>query len=606
MSGTSIALGIFLMYWFLISFLDRKGILEKYNISTFGPLPILMIRTTKGLKLLDILARPKRYWRIFANVGILMMFAGMVAMLLVIIISDLALYTSFLNNSVPAPGKYNAPRNILLIPGVNEFIPFTWGVIALIVTLVVHEFSHAILCRVEGIRVKSMGILLALVPIGGFAEPDDEQLFGKKEDVKTELPLTATIEEIEEWEQREKEEQNPKEEQNGEPGVLKHEEAKPEPAVVATRTQRSRILAAGVMANFCVAFVALLLFFGPVLGAIAPLSDAMIVGINESSPAQLAGLQENMIITQVDDTNVTTGMDLLSYLETAEPGDTLRIHASKDSVVSVHELKVPSSPEKCFSGVPVGGIVEGSPAEAAGIETGMTMLRINETRMRSIASFIDFMQGTKVNQTIEVEMMPSANYTGVLTENGTAIFDVQLAPHPSDGESGFLGVTYGNEGNLDCPMLGISIWMPQAKFYLEALKQIPSFLDEPVGWILLFGLPIYGFAGEGFRGFSGTIAQFYHPVGWAEPLGVGIFWIANSLLWIGWLNFYVGLFNCLPAVPLDGGHVFRDYSYSLIYRFTRNEAVSERISNSITASLSMLILLSFLFMIFGPFIGQLM
>ena len=594
------------MYWFLISFLDRKGILEKYNISTFGPLPILMIRTTKGLKLLDILARPKRYWRIFANVGILMMFAGMVAMLLVIIISDLALYTSFLNNSVPAPGKYNAARNLLLIPGVNEFIPFTWGVIALIVTLVVHEFSHAILCRVEGIRVKSMGILLALVPIGGFAEPDDEQLFGKKEDVKTELPLTATIEEIEEWEQREKEEQNPKEEQNGEPDVLKHEETKPEPAVVATRTQRSRILAAGVMANFCVAFVALLLFFGPVLGAIAPLSDAMIVGVNESSPAQLAGLQENMIITQVDDTNVTTGMDLLSYLETAKPGDTLRIHVLKDSVVSVHELKVPSSPEKCFSGVPVGGIVEGSPAEAAGIETGMTMLRINETRMRSIASFIDFMEGTKANQTIEVEMLPSANYTGVLTENGTAIFDVQLASHPSDGESGFLGVMYGNEGNLECSMLGISIWMPQAKFYLEALKQIPSFLDEPVGWIILFGLPIYGFAGEGFRGFSGTIAQFYQPVGWAEPLGVGIFWIANSLLWIGWLNFYVGLFNCLPAVPLDGGHVFRDYSYSLIYRFTRNEAVSERVSNSITASLSMLILLSFLSMILVPFIGQLM
>lgn len=604
MSGTSIALGIFLMYWFLISFLDRKGILEKYNISTFGPLPILMIRTTKGLKLLDILARPKRYWKIFANIGILMMFAGMIAMFLVIAISDLALYTSFLNNNVPEPGKYNSARNILLIPGVNEFIPFTWGVIALVVTLVVHEFSHAILCRVEGIRVKSMGILFALVPIGGFAEPDDEQLFGKKEEVKKELPLTASIDEIEEWEQRERKEKKLREIQNGEAAVLKPEETKAAPEVIATRTQRARILAAGVMANFCVAFIALLLFFGPVLGAIAPLSDAMIVGINESSPAQLAGLQEDMVITQVDGTSVTTGMDLLNYLETVEPGDSVRIHASKDSVVSVYDLTVPSSPEECFNGVPVGGVVEGSPAEAAGIETGMTMLRINDTRIRSIATFVDFMEGTEANQTIEVEMLPSANYTGDLTENGTAVFNVQLAPHPSEGESGFLGVMYGNDGILECPILGVSIWMPQAKFYLEALKQIPSLLSEPVGWIILFGLPIYGFAGEGFRGFSGTIAQFYQPVGWAEPLGVGIFWIANSLLWIGWLNFYVGLFNCLPAVPLDGGHVFRDYTYSFIYRFTRNEGVSERISNSITASFSMLILFSFLFMIFGPFIGQ--
>lgn len=592
------------MYWFLVSILDRRGTLEKYNISTFGPLPILMIRTTKGLKLLDVLARPRRYWRVFANIGIIMMFAGMIAMFLVIAISDLALYTSFLNDSVPEPGKYNSPRNILLIPGVNEFIPFTWGVIALIVTLVVHEFAHAILCRVEDIRVKSMGILYAIVPVGGFAEPDDEQLFGKKEE-KKELPLTATIEEIEAWEQREKEERKLKVAKNEETASFNPEETKPVPEVTATRTQRARILAAGVMANFCVAFIALLLFFGPVLGAIAPLSDAMIVGINESSPAQRAGLQEDMVITRVDDTTVSTGMDLLSYLETVEPGDSLRIYASKDDTVSVYELKVPSSPEECFSGVPVGGIVEGSPAETAGIETGMTMIRINDTRMQSIASFVNFMEGTEPGQTVEVELLPSENYTGVLTENGTAVFNVQLAPHPTEGESGgFLGVIYGGSGILECPMLGMSIWMPQAKFYLEALKQIPSLLTEPVGWILLFGLPIYGFAGEGFRGFSGTIAQFYQPVGWAEPLGVGIFWIANSLLWIGWLNFYVGLFNCLPAVPLDGGHVFRDYTYSLMYRFTRNESVSERFSNSITASFSMLILFSFLFMIFGPFVGQ--
>jgi len=604
LSGTSIALSIFLMYWFLISILDRRGILEKHNISTFGPLPILMIRTTKGLKLLDILARPKRYWRVFANIGILMMFAGMAAMFLVVAISDLALYTSFLNNSVPEPGKYNSPRNILLIPGINEFIPFTWGVIALVVTLVVHEFSHAILCRVENIRVKSMGILYALVPVGGFAEPDDEQLFGKKEEVKKELPLTATIEEIEAWEQKEREETKLKEMQNGDTASKAPEKTNTAPEVTATRTQRARILAAGVMANFCVAFVALLLFFGPVLGAIAPLSDAMIWNVNESSPAQLAGLQKDMVITQVDDTNITTGMDLLSYLETVEPGDSLRIHASKDDIVSIYELKVPSSPEECFSGVPVGGIVEGSPAEAAGIETGMTMIRINDTRMRSIASFVNFMEGTKPDQTVEVEMLPSANYTGELTENGTAVFNVQLASHPTEGENGgFLGIMYGGNGTLDCPILGISILMPQSQFYLEALKQIPSLLAEPVGWILLFGLPIYGFAGEGFRGFSGTIAQFYQPVGWAEPLGVGIFWIANSLLWIGWLNFYVGLFNCLPAVPLDGGHVFRDYTYSIMYRFTKNDSISERFSNSITASFSMLILFSFLFMIFGPYIG---
>lgn len=597
MNGTSIALGIFLLYWFAVSVLDRKGILEKYNISTFGPLPILMIRTTKGLKLLDVLARPKFYWRNFANLGILLMFAGMIAMFLVIALSDLALYTSFLNGNVPEPGRYNAPRNIFLIPGVNEFIPFTWGVIALVVTLVVHEFSHAILCRVEGIRVKSMGILYALVPIGGFAEPDDEQLFGPKEKTERELSLTATIEEIKEWEKEE--------EIRRETGETVPKNSDSDPVISATRTQRARILAAGVMANFTVAFIAFLLFFGPVLGAIAPLSDAMILSVNESSPADLAGLKEGMIITQINDTNITTALDLLTFIEKTRPEDTVRIYAEKDNTVSVHDLKVASVPADYIGGVLVGGIVPGSPAEAAGIKTGMTMVRIDNTKMQNISSFVNFMETTQANQTVEIELLPPENYTGNLTENGTVVFDVQLSPNPQENNRGFLGVIYGNKGVTEFPMLGISVWMPQAKVYLEALKQIPSLLTTPAGWFILFGLPIYGFAGEGFRGFSGTIMQFYQPVGWAEPLGIGIFWIANTLLWVGWLNFYVGLFNCLPAVPLDGGHVFRDYTYSFVYRLTRNDSISEKVSSSITASFSMLILFSFVFMIFGPFVGQL-
>ncbi|AKB12496.1 PDZ domain-containing protein [Methanosarcina thermophila] len=599
MSGTSIALGIILLYWFLVSVLDRKGILEKYNISTFGPLPILMIRTTRGLKFLDVLARPKLYWRSFANLGILLMFAGMIAMFLVIALSDLALYTSFLNGNVPEPGKYNAPRNILLIPGVNEFIPFTWGVIALIVTLVVHEFSHAILCRVEGIRVKSMGILYALVPVGGFAEPDDEQLFGPKNTEK-EPPLTATIEEIEEWEKRKKARQ---ESEGSGLKELKQEESGSGPVTGATRTQRARILAAGVMANFSVAFVALLLFFGPVLGAIAPLSDAMVLTVNESSPADLAGLEEGMIITQINDTDITTAVDLQTYLETTSPGDTVRIYAEKNDTVSTHDLQIAPVPSDYIGGVIVGGVVPGSPAAEAGIETGMTMIRINDTKMQNVAAFINFMETTRANQTVEVELLPHENYTGNLTENGTVVFDVKLSSSSED-DRGFLGIVYGNNGVVAFPMLGISVWMPQAKVYLDALKQIPSLLTVPAGWLILFGLPIYGFAGEGFRGFSGTIIQFYQPVGWAEPLGIGIFWIANTLLWIGWLNFYVGLFNCLPAVPLDGGHVFKDYIYSFVYRLTRSDSVSEKVSNSITASFSMLILFSFIFMILGPFVGQ--
>ena len=94
-----------------------------------------------------------------------------------------------------------------------------------------------------------------------------------------------------------------------------------------------------------------------------------------------------------------TAIDLLTYLETVKPGDPVRIHATKDGVASVHDLKTVSAPKDSVSGVLVGGVVEGSPAEAAGIETGMTMIRINDTKMQSIASFVNFMEKTQANQT---------------------------------------------------------------------------------------------------------------------------------------------------------------------------------------------------------------
>ena len=226
MNSTNIVLLVFLLYWLLVMFLDRRGILSKYNITAYGP--ILMLRTTKGQGFLDRLAVHKRFWRTFANIGIPAMLIGMLVMFLLILFIDYSLIRSFQTQTVPQPSKFNEPRNIFLIPGINEYIPFYWGIIALIVTLVVHEFSHAILCKVEGIRVKSMGILLAIIPIGGFAEPDDEQLLGKKE------------------------EKGDTEKQTTEPA---------EPKKLATRSERVRVLTAGVMANFVTALVAFILFF---------------------------------------------------------------------------------------------------------------------------------------------------------------------------------------------------------------------------------------------------------------------------------------------------------------------------------------------------------
>lgn len=554
MNWTTAGIALFLLYWILVSYLNRNGILERYNITSYGPL--LMIRTTRGLKLLDKLAVPKKAWRVFADVGIRLMFIGMFAMLLIVIVSDISMLSSLGDNTIPEPNKFNEARNIFLIPGINEFIPFTWGLIALIVTLVVHEFAHAILCRVENIRVKSMGILLALVPVGGFAEPDEKELFG-----------TETS-------------------GGGGDGPVESAGFK-----AATRQQRARILAAGVMANFVVALLAFILFFGPVLGAIAPIGNVMIM--DAQGEASAVGLESQMIITQINDKPIENIMGMLEYLDTFQEGETVTLYASKDKVTSAYEVKIGSEQED-IKGVLIQDIVSASPAEAAGLQKGMRIMEMDGFPIRTVYDFRYFMNNTSAGQSVSL----------VLADNTSRELDLtlELSSHPDEGnDKGFLGVFTSQDENV-ATRLGITVGEFPATTYLSLLQNIPEMLKGMAGWLILLGLPIVGFAGEGFPGFSGMLANFYTSAGWAEPLGIGIFWIANSLLWIGWLNFYVGLFNCLPAVPLDGGHIFKDYTKAFIYRLTKNEDKSLRLSAAVTATFAVLIFMSFVFMIFGPYI----
>jgi membrane-associated protease RseP (regulator of RpoE activity) len=166
-----IVLIVFLVYWTAVTIFKKK--LEKKDVSVIGP--ILLIRTKKGLKLLDTLSKPKRFWRVFGDLGIVLVLLGMAYMIFLVLIMDYTMLTS-----PPKPSPATSPRNILLIPGLNEFIPLVWGLIGLIVTLVAHEFSHAILARVENVRVKALGVVLALIPIGGFAEPDEKELMERE------------------------------------------------------------------------------------------------------------------------------------------------------------------------------------------------------------------------------------------------------------------------------------------------------------------------------------------------------------------------------------------------------------------------------------------
>ncbi len=67
------------------------------------------------------------------------------------------------------------------------YVPIIEWLISILFILVVHEFSHAIVARVEGIKVKSLGYgFFGPMPLG-FAEPDEEEIKKAKSLTKTRI-----------------------------------------------------------------------------------------------------------------------------------------------------------------------------------------------------------------------------------------------------------------------------------------------------------------------------------------------------------------------------------------------------------------------------------
>jgi membrane-associated protease RseP (regulator of RpoE activity) len=520
-----IAAALIGLYSILLLPLQNSEKWNKRGITVWGPVPVaIFLRTTRGLGLLDKLSRPKRFWRFVATAGVPLVVLCMIYFLMLVLIM-----TYLIIQEPPLPSSYNAPRNILLIPGLNEYIPFVWGWIALFVTMVVHEFAHGILARVEGVRVKSMGIVTLLIaPIAAFVEPDEEELFGTKD----------------------------------------------KPPLVS-KSARIRILSAGVISNFMVAMVAMALFFGPVIGSISPVDRVIVVDVLEGSAAQAAGFENGMTLLEANGAEIKSLEEFYSRLGSA--------FADIRVLYNDQEKSLRLSGESA-RGIMVASIFEDSPASKAGLPAKSVITKINGIDVVNLDGFREQMNTTRPDQIIAI------------TTGDGKIFRVNLTT--KEGGIGFMGI--GISGN-SVYSSGASFQQAPAKQFLQVLKAIPS--NGLQGFTYMLSLPfagIPGFTQKGFPGFSGWLTTVFEPVGWAEPLGGKFFWIANLLLWVGWINLYAGLFNCLPAVPLDGGHIFRDLVQTGFERLVKPQE-AEKLTRTAVALLAWLVLTSLLITVIAPF-----
>lgn len=272
----------FVVVWSL-AFIFR----DKYNVEIHGPL--LMIKTKRLRNFIEKLAKPKKFWRWFMNLGIPVAFVFMGIMFYSLIISLEFLFVT--------------PQASLIIPGVDVpgspiYIPLWYGLVAFVVLIVVHEFSHGILSRVEGISIKSIGVLLLAILPGAFVEPDDDELNNAK-------PLS-----------------------------------------------KLRVYAAGSIANLTTAAIACLIVFGISIFIIPATFEVDGVEISSVVPASPASkvLHEGMLVESINNVPITNSSSLINVLAKVKIGDNVSF-VTDQGTFNIVTTANPNNASRAYLGV---------------------------------------------------------------------------------------------------------------------------------------------------------------------------------------------------------------------------------------------------------------
>tara|TARA_B100000029_G_scaffold466597_1_gene502250 strand:- start:88 stop:1875 length:1788 start_codon:yes stop_codon:yes gene_type:complete len=578
-----------LVYSIVIRWLEQKGIIPKY-IRSQGP--IHTIHTEKGRKLLEKLAAPKGLWRMWGNIGVIVASLMMVATFVLLISS------AFMVIQNPAPTALSQPRNVLIIPGVNEFLPWKVALeifLGLIIGLIVHEGGHGIMCRVEKIKVKTMGLaLFTILPIGAFVEPDENS---RKR---------------------------------------------------ASRTGQIRMFSGGVANNFLVAIVCFLLLFGPVSGGIVMEEGIAVGGILPGSPAEQAGIIEGDRVVgmekgeMVEEWEVKRGNsdEVLRAIMDREigiismSGDGPYKH--RGSVIGYgNNLLIEGVEVQTISGlkeligtkdvvlvqigeeeaqlIPMGALVslieEGPWMEEDETQWPpighIVVTDINGVRVIDDEGLTDFLKESAPGMVVEIkyyEFLESENRWGKSEQK------VQLGKHPnSQSGSGFLGVI-SSEGISGIEFDDIGIVEYPAETYLQILGGGDRGMakNEQVSFgsrmMIALQLPVLSATSANFSfnfaGFTADNTNFYSVGSSLEKMDWVVFKLANILFWTGWINFNLGLFNCIPTAPLDGGHILRKYVEIVIQKISKKEL--PQITNFVCRGVSVIMVMCLVVAIFGP------
>ena len=344
---------IYIPLWIYIRFgkkLGLKGVdkCEEKGIVPYGP--CIMIRTKLGMNLIERLGKYKRLWRV---VGI---FSRIVTILLMTYIVSIIIIDMIVLPSAIGKGGMGI-EYALAIPGLNPMLPIVYGWIGLIFAMVVHELAHGIQSRANDIPVDSTGLLVAVVPVGAFVEPNEE-----------------TIQK-------------------------------------ASRGARMDLYAAGITTNFIVAMITFFLMFAMVANTVSSdYSDSPgVYAIASGSPFMECEIPTTAIITEVDGTAIDNIDAFYDYVDTHGYGHYSLKYVYKGEERTVADIQL---------GTFVNGVVSGSPISKTGIKSGDFICKLNDTVIGSPSSMTSFLKNTKEGDVVSVTYV---NGEGLQTTEDVAL-----------------------------------------------------------------------------------------------------------------------------------------------------------------------------------------
>ncbi len=442
---------------------------------------------------------------------------------------------------VPQVEKAPSPELILGIPGINPVIPVGYGILGLVVAIVVHEVAHGIMTRMGDMKIQSLGLVFLVFPVGAFVEPDEKELQS------------------------------------------------------ATRRKRSKVFAAGPASNLLLALIILGLFSGVMMSSVEPTRDgALALGVVQGSPMEHAGVEPSSLIVSVGGVQIGNAED---FDERAAP-------SPGENVTVEYYLRGELGSAQVVDGVVVAYIVEDYAAADAGLETGMVLVSINDTPLGDLGALTDAMSLINAGQTVNVTVMSYDDASGVfaIDPDVTVVtlsnkWDYYDEFDPDNNDPSYQGRAYLGGGFLD---LGLRI--EDSSYYADILANPfegdRNLDDFSRSWLRLIALPFLDLAP-----IRSPVTDLYAPSGSLEWMPDSLFWLlTNSLYWIFWLNLMIGLTNVLPAVPLDGGYIFRDgFDYLLDKtgrKYTKDQ--KDRIVGTVVTAFALLVLFLIVWQLVGP------